>query len=439
MSKSIPGNNKHLTLSDRSYIESAICKGESFTNISKFLCKDPTTIGREVLKHRILEECNYKNVYNNYCAKRFNCQKTHVCLKCYRSYYKDRRCATCSKCNINCKDFIRETCIRNTSAPYVCNGCHKQKNCNLDKHYYKALKSNKDYTNKLVESREGINISESNLALLDSKVSPMILNGQSPYLILTNHPEIKCSIRTLYNYIENGYLSVKNIDLPKKVHYKTRKTHNEKVNNQAIFKNKTYEDFLAFISKHPKEEIIEMDTVVGCEGSTKVILTFLFRTSRLMIAFLLDRLHYLNVIEVFDYIEYNLGYAGMYDLMPIILTDRGFEFTHPKELEYGQNGHKRTKIFYCNSMSAYQKGRLEKNHEYIRKFFPKGSTFDNLTQDDINLMLSHINSTKREILSNKCPLEIFLEKQNDLILELLDIKQIEPDKIILNKNLFNNK
>ena len=439
MSNSIPGNNKHLTLSDRSYIESAICKGESFINISKYLCKDPSTIGREVLKHRILDASQYKNRLNNYCAKRFDCKKTHICLKCYKYYYKNKRCATCSRCNTNCKDFEKESCIRNISAPYVCNGCRKQKNCHLDKHYYFATRADKDYKNNLSEMRQGINITENKLAILDSKISPLIINGQSPYQIIANHPEINCSVKTLYNYIDNGYLSVKNIDLPKKIRYKTRKSHNTHINNQSIFKNKTYDDFLLFTSKHPNEEIIEMDTVVGCTGSTKVILTFLFRNSRLMIAFLLDRLHYLNVIEVFDYIEYNLGTAAMYDLMPIILTDRGFEFTRPKELEYGINELKRTKIFYCNSMSAYQKGRLEKNHEYIRKFFPKGSTFDNLTQDDINLMLSHINSSKRKILDNKSPLEVFLEKQNDLILELLDIKQIEPDKVILNKNLFSTR
>lgn len=439
MSNSIPGNNKHLTLSDRSYIESAICKGESFINISKYLCKDPSTIGREVLKHRILDASQYKNKLNNYCAKRFDCKKTHVCLKCDKYYYKDKRCATCSKCNIKCKEFIKESCIRNTSAPYVCNGCRKQKNCHLDKHYYFATRADKDYKNNLSEMRQGINITENKLAILDSKISPLIINGQSPYQIIANHPEVNCSVKTLYNYIDNGYLSVKNIDLPKKIHYKTRKSHNTHINNQSIFKNKTYDDFLLFTSKHPNEEIIEMDTVVGCTGSTKIILTFLFRNSRLMIAFLLDRLHYLNVIEVFDYIEYNLGTAAMYDLMPIILTDRGFEFTHPKELEYGINELKRTKIFYCNSMSAYQKGRLEKNHEYIRKFFPKGSTFDNLTQDDINLMLSHINSSRRKILDNKSPIEKFLEKQNDSILELLDIKQIEPDKVILNKNLFSTR
>ena len=436
MSKKVPGNGKHLTLSDRSYIESAICKGETFISIAKYLCKDPSAIGKEVLKHRTFKPSKHKIKLNNYCANRLTCTKTHICLKCSKYYYKNYRCANCSKCNLNCKNFVKETCNNITSAPYVCNSCAKKNNCHLNKYYYYAVPAHNDYRSKLIETRQGINIDENKLKILDATISPLIKNGQSPYQILTSNEQIHLSAKTLYNYIDIGALSVKNIDLPKKIRYKLRKSHNKKINNPKIFSNKTYEDFIIYTSKHPNDEIVEMDTVVGCSGSTKVLLTFLFRSSRLMIAFLLDRLHYLDVVEVFDYLEYNLGSGGLYDLMPIILTDRGFEFSHPHELEFGINDLKRTKIFYCNAMAPYQKGRLEKNHEYIRKFLPKGSSFDNITQDNINLMLSHINSTKREILNNMSPIEVFLQKNDDSILELLDIKQIPPDKIILNKKLF---
>ena len=435
MSKKVPGNGKHLTLSDRSYIESSICKGKSFIDIAKYLCKDPSSIGKEVLKHRVYSGSHYKSKFNNYCAKRLDCNKTHICLKCSKYYYKDYRCANCMKCNTNCKDFVKEMCKKITSSPYVCNGCEKQKKCHLDKYFYTALTAEKDYMTNLIETRQGINIDENKLKIIDATITPMIKNGHSPYQVLANNKDINLSVKTIYNYIDSGVLSVKNLNLPKKTKYKKRHSHNKSINNKLIFANKTYKDFQDYITKHPKEEVMEMDTVIGTASSKKVLLTMLFRSSRLMIAFLLDRLHYLNVVEVFDYIEYNLGAASMYDLMPTILTDRGFEFTHPHELEYGINELKRTKIFYCDAMSPYQKGAIEKNHEYIRKFLPKGSSFNNLTQDNINLMLSHINSTKREILNNMSPIEVFLQKNDDFILELLDIKQIPPDKIILKNNL----
>ena len=48
MSKYIPGNQKHLTLENRIYIENELNKGTSFKDIARFLCKDPTTISKEV-------------------------------------------------------------------------------------------------------------------------------------------------------------------------------------------------------------------------------------------------------------------------------------------------------------------------------------------------------------------------------------------------------
>ena len=53
MSKHIPGNQKHLTLEDRIYIENKLNEGVTFKDIARFLCKDPTTISKEVKKHRL--------------------------------------------------------------------------------------------------------------------------------------------------------------------------------------------------------------------------------------------------------------------------------------------------------------------------------------------------------------------------------------------------
>ena len=53
MSKYIPGNQKHLTLNDRIYIENELSKGATFKDIAAFLCKDPTTISKEVKSRRL--------------------------------------------------------------------------------------------------------------------------------------------------------------------------------------------------------------------------------------------------------------------------------------------------------------------------------------------------------------------------------------------------
>ena len=85
----------------------------------------------------------------------------------------------------------------------------RKSGCRLDKAYYRATIAHKQYRTVLVESRAGINISPEELIKLDELVSPLILNGQSPYMILQHHPEIPYSEKTIYNYIESGALSVR--------------------------------------------------------------------------------------------------------------------------------------------------------------------------------------------------------------------------------------
>ena len=124
MSNLIPGNQKHLTLNDRLYIEHALDDGRSFRDIAKYLCKDPTTISREVRLHRSLDtwhKGSFNNPYN-FCIHRFKCRKTNVCNKLLIC---DQKCASCHKCNQVCDRFEKEACRHLDKAPFVCNGCSR--------------------------------------------------------------------------------------------------------------------------------------------------------------------------------------------------------------------------------------------------------------------------------------------------------------------------
>ena len=121
MSNLIPGNQKHLTLNDRLYIEHALDEGRSFRDIAKYLCKDPTMISREVRLHRSLDtwhKGSFNNPYN-FCIHRFKCRKTNVCKKLLIC---DQKCASCHKCNQVCDRFEKEACRHLDKAPFVCNG-----------------------------------------------------------------------------------------------------------------------------------------------------------------------------------------------------------------------------------------------------------------------------------------------------------------------------
>ena len=170
----------------------------------------------------------------------------------------------------------------------------------MDKYYYKATTAFRQYKTILVESRTGINISEADLKVLDEMVTPLVLQGQSPYTILNNHPEIGLSEKTLYNYIEQGVLSVKNIDLPKKVAYKVRNVHKTEINDSRVFEGRTFKDYQEYIKAHPDTPVVEMDTVVGCEGSHKVLLTLHFASCSFMVLLtmrLLPGTHRITVVD----------------------------------------------------------------------------------------------------------------------------------------------
>lgn len=116
MSKYIPGNQKHLSLEDRIYIQNELNKGTSFKDIAKVLCKDPTTISKEVKARRLSDWYHKGSFYNakNFCIHRYHCKKTNACGKVILCGVK---CTSCPTCNQTCKDFEKDTVPVSTRLP----------------------------------------------------------------------------------------------------------------------------------------------------------------------------------------------------------------------------------------------------------------------------------------------------------------------------------
>ncbi len=125
-------------------------------------------------------------------------------------------------------------------------------------------------------------------------------------------------------------------------------------------------------------------------------------------------------------------------LFPVILTDNGSEFSNPAALEMSSiSGEQRTRIFYCNPYSSWQKGHAENNHLNLRKVLSKGRSFDNITQADINLMLSHMNSFARKSLNDVPATTLFETIYGKDILEKLGITLIGLNAVCLLPDLIN--
>lgn len=94
------------------------------------------------------------------------------------------------------------------------------------------------------------------------------------------------------------------------------------------------------------------------------------RNCSLMLAFLLESKTQENVQRIFDELTNQLGVEVFQSLFRVILTDNGPEFQNPSAMENTVDGEVRTKLYYCNPHSSWQKGTIEKNHEYIRMVVP---------------------------------------------------------------------
>lgn len=267
-------------------------------------------------------------------------------------------------------------------------------------------------------------------------ITPLIKQGQSIHQICVNNAdEIMVDERTIYNYIDSGVLSVGNIDLPRKVRYKKRKKKKTVRVDKKCHIGRTYEDFEAFMKEHPDYAVVEMDSVEGTRDSTKVLLTLFFRNSTCMLAYLREVNTTRSVTDIINKIYERLGRAKICEMFQVILTDRDSEFTNPSAIELDEEGNRRTYVFYCDPQSSNQKGGIEVTHEFIRRILPKKTSFKELTQEKVQLMMNHINSYTRKKLNNKSAHQLFSFFYGEDTAEKLEKKAISANEIILKPEL----
>ena len=239
------------------------------------------------------------------------------------------------------------------------------------------------------------------------------------------------SVRTMYSYLNQGLFTARDIDLKRKVRFKPRKCHKTQITNRTVFSNRLYSDFCVL----KLSSYVEMDTVHSSRDSRKTLLTLFFTKEKLFLAFLMNRCTEGAVRLVFDRLEKRMGTYEFASVFEYILTDRGSEFGDPVSLETGINGIQRSSIYYCDPMQSGQKGGLEQAHTMLRMILPKGTSFEFLTQWDVNTIVNHINSTPRESLGGRTPYSIALETFGEETLKAFQLKPIEPDQVNLTPKL----
>lgn len=433
--------SSHLTLEDRIQIQIKLDTGLSLSQIATDVGKNRSSISREIQKHRTSSNIGTAGRVSNRCVRRRTCKRTSICPDkpdCMR------HCAACNLCNTVCEQFQEEHCEKLNRVPYVCNGCTERTKCTLRKFFYDAKEADRAYRDMLSGCREGFNMTTGELRQIDKIVSPLIQNGQSIHHIYVNNANsLTVGERTIQRMMHENILTASILDQPRVCMLKPRKGNKQE---RKIDKNcrigRTFEDFNNYIRSNPNVPYVEMDSVIGRTGG-KVLLTMIFPSSELMLAFLRDTNTAQSANDCIDMLYNRLGGQDYRSLFPVLLTDNGSEFSNPTAMEYAPDGSLRSRVFFCNPMASYQKPHVERNHELLRRILPKGTSFDSLSQEDVNLALSHINSYSRASIGDKTPFQIFAFQYGNALAErllhLLCLKEIPPNEIVLRPRLLQKK
>lgn len=419
----------HLTLEERRIILAGITNGSTKTAIAQTIGKDKSTVGKEIKLHRSL---------------------THKCkmpLEC--NHYK--KCVYGHQCTPDCPEYSPFHCSRRDRSPGACNGCSNWSRCRFDKYQYCPEDAHMDYRATLIDSREGVNLTIQEAKQMASVIAPLLKQGQSPYQIITNHPELCISEKTLYNYIESDVFheiaGITVLDLRRQVSRKLTKKKAKTYKKRAARKyleGRTYKDYKTYLSENPEIFVTQMDTVYNDETNGPFLQTFKFVRAGIILALYRNEKTAASMKEGVDILESILGTELFRKYVHVLLTDRGTEFSAAEAMEISSDGTRRTRIFFCDPMQSGQKGTLENKHIELRYILPKGTDLKKLgltCQSELNLVLSHVNSSPCEVLGNKSPLELTEFMYQDLYEKLVafGIHPIEKDQVILKPYLLKQK
>ena len=410
--------NVHFTLETRKLIEERLNESKTITEISNELQRDRSNIGKEIMKHRIATFPSTFN-YDHPCLKHVNCSmKTYECYK-------------------TCKNIEIKLCENLISSPHVCNGCQKKKYCRHVRYYYNAVEANNEYVNSWKKDRSKLRYTPLELDILNNDFKVLVLNCKSIYhaLIVINKRGFNFKISTIYKQIERGQLALKKSDLPR-----CRKTKQKEVKDKSYkrdIEGHTYEDYNSYKEENPNAVETQMDTVEGIkENDAPVFFTIEIVDIKFILIFKLTSQNAKEVSNKLKLLKEILGDDIIEKIFEILLTDNGKEFIRLDDLkEILPNAN----IFYCHPYSSYEKGNIENNHELIRRVIPKGISLKCYTQKDLDLLCSHINSLYRESLDGKCPFDLVENYISKDVLDKLNLKKIDDDKVVLVPKLLGDK
>jgi len=434
----MPKKGKHITKGQREVIQGDIGAGLPARQIAVRIDRSPSTVTREVKTNRTIRVPNIARVKpSTRCTHYRECERVgKACEACGKSHTHCKDCPT-HACTATCPDFELRMCEVTERWPYVCpKGCPKRKGCTLPKCSYSAADAEASHRERLVTSRQGVDLTEEQLAELDATVSRLSRQGHSFEAICAEEDVPVCP-RTLYNYQEAGILSVAAINMPRKARVRKRKRKKAKKGEERTRidrTGRTYDDFQA-LPLEERARVVMGDSVEGFQGNAQDILSLHLLSRKFQLYLLKGHGRASETVECLDAIECAMGSAAAFErVFGVLLVDRGTEFDDWEGMErsYLEDGARRCRVFYCDAMDSNQKSQAERNHEQLRRILPKGRTdMDRMGAEDVATCCSHVNSYPLESLGGASALDLVGGLGLEGVLELFGVRRLDPTDVVL--------
>lgn len=208
------------------------------------------------------------------------------------------------------------------------------------------------------------------------------------------------STKTLYNYIDQCLLAVRNIDLPMKTKLNTKDKTKHVQQNRKIFGTSISERPLEI---EDREEFghWEIDTVEGQKSDDNALLTLIERKTRHYYALKIDDQEHDSVDYSIKRLQVTFG-----DLFPkvfkSITSDNGSEFSNLATVLDGV-----TDVYFAHPYASYERGSNERHNGLLRRYVPKGKAISDYSNEKIKRIYSILNNLPRRILNYQQPAVLF--------------------------------
>ncbi|EYE87135.1 integrase [Fervidicella metallireducens AeB] len=214
--------------------------------------------------------------------------------------------------------------------------------------------------------------------------------------------EFIVSTKTLYNYIDRGFLSIRNIDLPLKTRLKPKR---KRIRENKRLLGKSIDLRPEQINSRQEFGHWEIDTVIGKKSGDKALLTLTERKSRYEIIMLLDNKDSKSVDDSINKLMEVYG-NDFKKIFKSITSDNGVEFSNLQSILKKYD----VEVYYTHPFSSFERGTNERHNGLIRRFIPKGKSIKDISIDTIQRVQNWMNTLPRKLLNYKTPEKIFCEE-----------------------------